>query len=213
MAYEKGATDFVNFMYRKYPEIDFINERSVSKDGSNFIELVFDLNKADYDELSLDTELIDKCVNFANRGNKLIVYCYDDEDWDELDESYKKEDFRADDGEYFQTTYLPDVMHDPKSVKQWALDWQKMITQYMGDDAGYDFYGDFMDYAEINKGMISDLLPAVKKSHKAIQEVENVLDAMGSGKSEADPKRLAKLADVLMDVRSDLEEAMLWDYE
>lgn len=98
MAYKYGATDFVKWMYRKYPAIYLIRERSFTKDGEDFIELVFDLDdNYDFDELSLDRELIDKCVSFANRGNRnqyLIVYCYDDENWDELDESYQSESKR-----------------------------------------------------------------------------------------------------------------------
>ena len=293
---DKGATDFVQYMYRTYPEADFYNENSITVDGEPVIALYFDISKLGegaFDTiLSLDQELIDKSLSFAVRGrndNILIVYCRDDEDWNNLNESYSEdeldyanfinklsdklarrkistldankeiqkycnshkgckydilhsdvfdlaadkvdfqndalrkvakreskkvnEDFYTDDGEYFRLPYLMDEILKPEGAKQWALDWKDIISNSVGFDAGRDFYSDFMEYADMNKEMISDLLPTLKNAQKVLLEVENVLDAMSTGKSKPDLDRLGKLADVLMDLRGEVEDALLWDDE
>lgn len=93
--YDKGATDFVNWMYSKYPGATFVSERTFTKNGENFVNLIFDLSNMDskfetpYDEIFFDDEVFDRSVNVAAWGKNdsmLVVTCYDDEDWDNLEE-------------------------------------------------------------------------------------------------------------------------------
>ena len=212
---DKGATDFVNFMYDKYPEAEFYRENSITVDGEPVIALYFDISKMGKDAfdtiLSLDQDLIDKSLEVAVRGrnnNILIAYCRDDEDWDELDESYVKEDFYADNGDYFMTPVL-----NPANPKGWINEWEEIIRNNVNEDAARDFRYDLNEYTELNEEMIKDLLSTVDKSNKTLLEVVNSMDAMLNGKSEFDKERMGTLLDLIDNVRRDLEDAYLWQEE
>lgn len=87
----KGATDFVNWMYREFPEVEFIREQS-TKDKN--IRLVFDISKLRSDVTDLFPDFADwvdeiryRSAGYFIDGNTLYVDCYDDEVY----ESYKRE--------------------------------------------------------------------------------------------------------------------------
>lgn len=114
-----------------------------------------------------------------------------------------QEDFYDNSGNYNMVQTYDNFM-DKDALKNFANEWQSIVSDAINPDAGRDLYEGIMDIAE-GFSYITDEVKGIKDTSKGLKEVANILKILADG-GETTPQKLSKMYEIVDEAQGYLEE-------